>query len=260
MPRLARRLGVVLVLAVLAACDARGCLPSERVVVVYRGATPIDVAAEVKRGDETVGVVTEVHAGDGAQRVVVALSKAALLNTRDRFIPSRGEQGVGFKVITGKGEPLHDGEVVEAGFAPRPAAPVAAAPPPPAALSARELERPETGPDGSVAERSGLPPWTSVPPQEDITRAGLNLREFNRVDPALRRRPEEIVSKARSLSPDEAVAFLSRERGALVSEFDAALREAQSRGDRAGAAQLRELRIKTLGMVTRMRAQAARSR
>lgn len=256
---------MLLVLAVaMAACNADGCLAPERIVVVYRGDSVIEVKAPVIRMGETVGLISEVHATPGAQRVVVDLKQASVLRRSDRYLPHRSGQGVGFKVIPGAGEPLRNGDVVEAGFgwkaghAPTPAVGGETA----GHAGSHDAKPAAPPPNGASAPRgSARVVWSSSPgPGYDLERAGLRIETFTHVAPELRGRIENIPRQARAMPASEAAEYLSRELKAVGGEFSDAMREARERGDRDAEHELRELRIKTLGMLRRMRAQASQSR
>lgn len=237
-------------------------MPAERVVIVYRGATPIDVKASVIREDKAVGVISEVHAGKEAQRIVVALKSAGALRQNDRYLPFRFEGGTGLKVIAGTGAPLRDGDVVEAGFGWR-ADPGGQKP---TQTGENRSQPSSSGPDDeprareSVEPRSGaMPPWQSAGPEHDINHAGIQERSFKHVPSALRSRPSQIASEARSQAPAEAVQYLTDELTRVRGEFDAAMQDAHKQGDKEAAREINELRIKTIGMMTRMRVQASRA-
>lgn len=233
-------------------------------MIVYRGASKIDVKAPVLRGAETVGVIAEVNPAERAQRVVVAVRKASNLRRNDRYLPYRAETGVGFKVVIGTGEPLRDGDVVEAGFGWRPQDE-----PPPEPLSAEKKragqDHPSAGgqpvPEAVPAAPVDLPPWKSVRPESDLQSGGIfEGARYEQVPPDLMRRPREIAVQARSMPPHEAAEYLSQESRTVAAEFDQAGEDARDRGDHLAAGQIRRLRFQTLAMMRRMQMKAAQSR
>lgn len=229
-----------------AGCSARGCLPQEHVTILYQGETLLEPGAEVILGADPVGVITEVQARPGGQRVTVTLREAAVLSRGDRFLPFRTPRGVGLKVIDGAGDPLHDGDIIDGSFA---------------VPARREPLQPQPAQPAN-AEKPEVPPaqWSSAPPKDDVAQAGIVPSRFTRIPPAVARLPVEIAARARALPPGEAVMYLTGEHESLRRTLQDEERAARERNDRQAVAELRELRIKTMGMIVRLRAQAAQLR
>jgi hypothetical protein len=109
---------LILLSALLGACSWRGCVTEEKVVLLYRGRLTVEPQASVMLNDdkEPAGFVGEVlKADDGLQRIILRLKSASLIHRRDRFqIRPDAQKRNGVRVVSGGGEPLRDGDEIEA--------------------------------------------------------------------------------------------------------------------------------------------------
>lgn len=225
-------LGIIWALAESTACRA----PGERVTVVYRGDSGIEPKGGVYVGREAVGFVERVEAGAGATRVTLLVREAARLHRADRLVPIRRDGRVGLQVIGGGGDPLLEGDTLEAGFAP------VAVPPASPALAA---------PAGAVPAHDTPPhQWLSesARPREDFSR-------FEKVDPELRRRVESLRHEAAALSSGDAAVWLTEQKQQLDRTFDDQIRASYQKGDHEAVRELKVMHMAAERDIRRLQAQ-----